>query len=257
MSCSKNSSALTSGPSGKRQDLIAPAFLLLALVGLFSSQTISTDAWADEADVECPKKIAYVENDPMSQKSIVILQKLYADLGCPLQAVKLPGRRGPLHFNEGLVDGELLRAVAAEKNYSRAFVRSSIALREIANRLWRNPNDQDPSTPIAFTLGVIWQEKYVHADTAKTGITHKPMMFNTEKYQAYAEGRITRFLSADSNIDDMLTQGILGNTPAPVIEETIAVLPLYHYLGEEFAPFMKKFSALVAQTDPFRKAQNQ
>ncbi|MBC07288.1 hypothetical protein [Thalassospira sp.] len=206
-------------------------------------------------DYLCPQKIAYVENEPMSQKAIVILQKVYADLGCPLQAVKLPGRRGPLHFNEGLVDGELLRAIPAEKNYARAFVRSSVPLREISNRLWRNPNDDDPQTPIAFTLGVAWQEKFAKTNTDKTGVANKPMMFNTELYEAYANGRITRFLAADTNIDDMIAKGILGSTPAPVIEETVSVLPLYHYLGAEYAPFMTKFSELVAKTDPFRSPQ--
>ena len=257
MSCSKNSSALTSAHSGKRLELMAPAFLLLALVSLLSSQTITTDVLADEADVHCPKKVAYVENDPMSQKSIVILQKLYADLGCPLQAVKLPGRRGPLHFNEGLVDGELLRAVAAEKNYSRAFVRSSVPLRNISNRLWRNPNDLDQATPIAFTLGVTWQEKFAKTKTAKSGVPNKPMMFNTELYDAYANGRVTRFLAADTNIDDMIAKGILGDTPAPMVEETVSILPLYHYLGAEYEPFMKKFSEQVAKTDPFRTPQDE
>ncbi|NIY77258.1 hypothetical protein HED22_16510 [Thalassospira sp. HF15] len=210
-----------------------------------------TPALADNQEFKCPQKIAYVENEPMSQKSIVILQKIYADLGCPVQAVKLPGRRGLLHFNEGLVDGELLRAIVNEKNYSRAFVRSSVPLRTISNRLWHNPNANDPSAPIAFTLGVAWQEKFVDADTAKSGITHKPMMYNTEKHEAYANGRITRFLSADTNIQDMIEKGILGDTPAPVIEKTVSVLPLYHYLGAEYAPFMEKFSALVEQTQPF------
>ncbi|MBX2831559.1 MAG: hypothetical protein KTR23_10330 [Rhodospirillales bacterium] len=189
----------------------------------------------------------------MSQKTIVILQKLYAQLGCPIEAIKLPGRRGPLHFNRGLVDGELHRGIPAEKNYSRAFVRSSVPLLEISNRLWRNPSDTDPNTPITYTLGVAWQEKYIANDTAKTGITHTPIMFNSEKHEAYAQGRVTRFLSADTNIEDMIAKNILGNTPAPIIEKTIVILPLYHYLGAEFAPFMEKFSALVNQTNPFRK----
>jgi len=257
MSCSKNSSLPGTGHIGRRYLPMARSFLLFALGVSFAPKDINADTLTDQVDYVCPKKIAYIENDPMSQKSIVILQKLYADLGCPLQAVKLPGRRGPLHFNEGLVDGELYRAIPAERNYSRAFVRSSVPLREISNRLWRNPNDDDPTTPIAFTLGVIWQEKYVNADTAKTGITHKPIMYNTEKYDAYASGRITRLLSADTNIEDMIAKGMLGDTPAPVIEKTISILPLYHYVGAEFAPFMEKFSELVARTDPFRTPQNQ
>ena len=257
MSCSKNSFLPASGHVGRRYLPMARSLLLFALGVLIAPQDSTTAPLTDEVDYICPEKIAYIENDPMSQKSIVILQKLYADLGCPLQAVKLPGRRGQLHFNEGLVDGELYRAIPAEKNYSRAFVRSGVPLREISNRLWRNPNDDDPTTPIAFTLGVIWQEKYVDADTAKTGITHKPIMYNTEKYEAYASGRITRLLSADTNIEDMITKGMLGDTPPPVIEETISVLPLYHHLGAEFGSFMEKFSELVAQTDPFRTLQNQ
>jgi hypothetical protein len=225
----------------------------LSLMVLAANKT----ALANETDYKCPRKIAYVENEPMSQRSIVILQKLYADLGCPLEAIALPGRRGPLHFNEGLVDGELYRATAAEKNYARAFARSSVPLREISNRLWRNPNDNDPKTPIAFTLGVTWQEQFVNKNTARTGVTHKPMMYNTEKYEAYANGQITRFLSADNNVEDMIAQDMLGNTPAPVIEETISILPLYHYLGAEYAPFMRKFSELVAATQPFRSPQVQ
>jgi len=210
-------------------------------------------SFAAETNIQCPKKITYVENDPLSQKTIVILQKIYAQLGCPIEAIKLPGRRGPLHFNRGLVDGELYRGIPAEKNYSRAFVRSPVPLLEISNRLWRNPSNTDPKAPIAYTLGVAWQEKYIASNTAKTGITHTPIMYNTEKYEAYAKGRIKRFLSADTNVEDMIEKNILGNTPQPIIEKTIATLPLYHYLGAEFTPFMEKFSALVSQTNPFRK----
>jgi hypothetical protein len=212
----------------------------------------ASPAHADEEDIRCPGKIAYVENEPLSQKSLLVLDAIYTELGCDLQAVQLPGRRGPVHFNRGLVDGELHRAIPAEHNYSRSFVRSSVPLLEISNRLWRNPDDTDPRTPIAFTLGVAWQEQYVKADELKTGVTHKPIMFNDDKYLGYAKGRITRMLSADTNINDMIDTGILGDTPRPVIEETISTLPLYHYLGAEFAPFMERFSALVSKTDPFR-----
>lgn len=257
MSCRKTPPIPTFGHFMKSRHQAVRYVSRFALAFVTLVPAISSSALADEADYKCPEKIAYIENEPMSQKAIVILQKIYADLGCPLQAVKLPGRRGPLHFNEGLVDGELLRAIPAEKNYSRAFVRSSVPLREKSNRLWRNPNDHDPQTPIAFTLGVIWQEKFAKTKTAKTGIPNKPMMFNTELHDAYANGRVTRFLAADTNIDDMIAKGILGDTPAPVIEETISVLPLYHYLGVEYAPFMKKFSELVAKTDPFHTAQDQ
>lgn len=202
-------------------------------------------AIADE-DIQCPETLAIVQNDRVVDATVSKLTELYLKLGCSPILQEFPGRRGILHFNERLVDGEFFRIPQVEYKYSRPFVRSAVPLFQTTNRLWLHPDPKvRDSLPIGYIRGVVWHEEYMK-DRQGVAFSNGRKMFSF-----YQKGRISGFLASTSPAVDHSEISRLH--PAPVRGELISKLSLYHYLGSEHAVFMKKLSELLEANNPFEK----
>jgi len=195
------------------------------------------------AEPICPKKIAVIANDDITAASTKILETLYRELGCPAEFIALPARRGIRDFNHRLVDGELYRLRQAERLYDRPFARSQLPLFMLSNSLWRNPAvKEDGRHPIGYVLGVVWQENYMK--TRKGKVFHD----SDSLVRAYNEARVGGMLYADFAMAALVRDNHIY--PEPVRGEVLLEAPLYHYLGKEFEPFMKRLSELLKR-QPF------
>lgn len=187
------------------------------------------------AETACPKNIAAAENDALNLAAAKILKSLYSEMGCEVVFIELPPRRGINHFNNGLVDGELFRLRQAEVHYKRAFVRSDLPLFLLSNSLWLHPDlKANERFPIGYFLGVVWQENYMN------NVEGKSFIDSEQIFRAYNDGHLRGFLSADFSVEAEVRNNRL--LPPPEKGEALLEAPLFHYLGEEFAPIMKRLS---------------
>ena len=216
-------------------------FLALTLFFLPTTPTVAASAKAGD----CPKKIAVIDKSRLSKAYAEVLETVYAKLGCAVALVYLPARRGFAYFNSKMVDGELLRHKMAEKEYSRAFVRSSVPLFTIANTLWVHPDAQVRERfPIGYILGIIWQEEFV-----KNRKNVRALHSLSDAEKSFKNNELGGFLAADKTVDMMLATGTW--TVKPIAKEVVTTIPLYHYLAVEHAPFMRRFSNFLESHHPF------
>lgn len=199
-------------------------------------------------EVVCPTSVASIEGNQFSVRIIPILSQLYERIGCSLNLTPLPGRRGIHYFNTEKVDGELARFDVVEEKYKRPFVRSEVPMFLVTGSLWRHPDHvNDTDAKIGYSLGVVWQEEFAK--------THKTQMFETtaDLLQAYNSGAITALLAVDVALG-WIEEG--GLTPPPVRMEVVREFTSYHYLAEEFAPFMTLVSEELKNNDLFKAFKN-
>lgn len=222
-------------------------------ISLFSCLLIalSLPAVADSEiinkNIQCPEKLAIVQNGRFVDATVDKLKALYLQLGCRPTLQEFPGRRGILHFNEKLVDGEFFRIPLVEKQYSRPFVRSAVPLFQTSNILWLHPDEKvRERLPLGYILGVVWHEAYMK--------NHQGVAFSSARkmFDFYQKGRISGFLASTGPIIDQSELSALQ--PPPVRSEFISRQSLYHYLGSEHAEFMEKLSEQLMINNPFDAA---
>lgn len=196
--------------------------------------SLSANAFADE--IGCPAQVAFIDKDTLSMAATKTLKEIYAAQGCPQTGFfGVPGRRGIQSFNHGQVAGEVFRLEQAEALYEREFVRSSKPLFILKSSLWKHPEiSHEQRRPTGYILGVVWMESHMKGENGKAFHSAEEM------FAAYNEGLISRFLAADASVAIKIKRKELA--PAPMHDQTIHEVPLFHYLGKEFSPFMAKLS---------------
>lgn len=198
----------------------------------------------------CPQSIAAISDDPLSHKGSKILSKMYTALGCPIEIVFLPGRRGISYFNQKKVDGELYRLNLIEAAYSNKFTRSSSPLFEIINAVWARPDLTDIKLePIGYVIGIAWHENFIK--NANENIPFRRAKFDSEEDMllAYNNGKIGSFLSEAQSISLLSSQNKYKVIPRKSFD--VEALPLFHYLQAKYTPFMKEFSKYLQEHQPF------
>ncbi|OUS17279.1 hypothetical protein A9Q97_01745 [Rhodospirillales bacterium 47_12_T64] len=194
--------------------------------------------------LRCPRSIATIGNSVMAEASKGTLLRVYDDLGCHIILEELPGRRGIASFNNSIVDGEMYRLRIVEPRYTRKFVRSAVPIFLVSGSLWRRPNSKgDDNLPTGHVFGIVWQEKYMEGRRGK--------VFNTveEAFKSYEVGEINSFLASDFAVRHRISED--GFSIVPDQGERLMEAPIYHYLGEEFTPFMNFFSSYIKKHSPF------
>ena len=143
-----------------------------------------------------------------------------------------------------MVDGEVYRLQIAEPLYTRAFSRSSHPLFELTSSLWLHPVSSGVrKPPIGYILGIVWMEERMKGQEGKAYHSE------AEMYGAYNKGHLSGFLATDASVRNMIAEGKF--IVPPKHGKTEHQVPLFHYLGKEFSPFMEKLSAAL-KTQPFR-----
>ncbi|WP_020592118.1 hypothetical protein [Kiloniella laminariae] len=199
--------------------------------------------------VICPKKIATVSNNKLSQRAEKIIEQIYLELGCPVEVVAFPGRRGIATFNNHTVDGELYRLPSAEGFYERKYVKSS-PLFMISGYLWRRPGLSEKEEPkIAYVLGFYWQEAFVKTKPAVAFQNFDAVI------KAYEQGEVEAFLASDFLVRRILDEKKI--TELPLRQEQLEAEAFYHYLGEEYHAFMKRFSDYLDRHHPFAELEGE
>ena len=205
---------------------------------------LSTGISETLATANCPASVATIDKGILSPIVSKIMSNLYKELGCQMELLPLPGRRGILSFNAGQVDGEVIRLAKAEAAYKRKFVRSSEPLYNLTFSLWSHPEASlQGALPIGYTLGVLWQEDYM------TGKRGRRFHSADKLFTEYNAGRLSGFLAADISVVQLIESGKIVPAPKKVI--TILTAPMYHYLGREFSPFMDRLTALIKVRNSF------
>ncbi|NVJ92388.1 MAG: hypothetical protein HWE34_12060 [Methylocystaceae bacterium] len=197
----------------------------------------------------CPEKIAVISGDPFVMGVEGILQSIYRALGCKIEFVSLPAKRGILYFNNRSVDGEIYRLSLVENAYNIPFVRSSVALLHLKNALWENPDREiAQKRPMGYVRGIKWHDEYAASFKEQGNM----ISFGSEEnmFQAYERGSIGSFLTEKQSVDLLQAQSFFKTSPKMV--KVISDLPLYHYLNADYADFMKAFSAYLVKNKPFK-----
>jgi hypothetical protein len=206
-------------------------------------------AGAQEAENDCPRRLASVPNDRVASTMVEVIVDIYEKLGCPVEIVNLPGRRGFIAFNQGLVDGEVFRFPVATENYSRPFVQSTVPLVEISNSIWAAPGSKRYSDSLlGYVIGLAWQEKYIADNPAQPASGHLDV---ADLISHYNMGTFDRFLAEDNTIRLAIQNNSFEKDLEPVQLETVKIGAVYHYLGAEFAPFMQRLSEHIAENPLF------
>ncbi|MBO6808499.1 hypothetical protein [Thalassospira sp.] len=222
---------------------------IIQILALGFALLLPSFSYAQPKD-ECPKRLGIVINDRLSNYIATILSGIYEDLGCPIELIDLPGRRGFVAFNNGRIDGELFRLPVGAAHYTKPYVRSDIPLIAVTSSLWGMPGSKLHSDDtIGYTIGIAWQEDYLNKNMLrKSG--HNDV---DDIIQHYNSGTFDRFLAEDSTIDLMITEGAFAKDRIPVRIELLEDGPLYHFLAAEFSPFMERFSNYLSEHQPFAK----
>jgi len=219
------------------------AFALIVALPFFLVAPVSY------ASPDCPAKISIVEKGVISPLIAKPLGQVYAELGCPLRLDPVPGLRGIAMFNNGLVDGEVMRLPKVEKAYKREFVRSATPMFSLSYSLWLHPNRAEKGAlPIGYGFGVVWHEDYVKGKNVRK--FHQA----ADQIRAYNAGFLSGILIADLSVFKLAAKG--GIKPIPVRGEVVHSSPMYHYLGAEFSPFMDRFSKRIKADNPFNSVVN-
>jgi hypothetical protein len=201
---------------------------------------------------DCPKTLGSVINDRLSNHLASIISDIYETLGCPVEIVDLPGRRGFTAFNNGRIDGELFRLPIGAEHYTRPYIRSEIPLLAVTSSLWGMPGSKVYSDDtIGYMTGIAWQEEYLDKNMLrKSG--HNDL---DDIVQHYNSGTFDRFLGEDATVELIIAEGAFAKDRSPVRIELLEDGPIHHYLGIEFAPFMAKFSQYLRENNPFDQAE--
>ncbi|MCZ4282929.1 hypothetical protein O4H49_19255 [Kiloniella laminariae] len=218
--------------------------LYLQLSGILFVGTLFSGLAQAEGDGVCPQVLSSVSNSYLNEISKKVLKSVYAELGCPVTVLDVPGRRGILLFNNMDVDGEVLRFDIVEPQYSRKFVRSRRPMFYEDGSLWVHP---DPlvrdKIPTGYVLGILWHETYMKNRRGKSYSNSNDLL------RAYTDGEIGSFLYTDSAMEVKVSSHKIS--PIPLKGERVVRAPIYHYLGAEFTPFMRRFAKYLDQHEPF------
>ncbi|WP_156176798.1 hypothetical protein [Kiloniella spongiae] len=221
---------------------------MMRWIFFISMLSISSVSFAEEKKDDCPGKISSIGESVLADTGERILKGVYKALGCEVVVEALPGRRALAAFNNSSVDGELYRLRIAENKYKRPFVRSETPIFTVRNSLWTHPNnDLATKLPIGYVRGILWQEKYMDGRRGK--------IFNSveDVFLAFDHGEVGAFLSADFSVSSY--QAEKGFQTEPSRAEKINTASLYHYLGAEFTPFMKRFSKFISDHSSFSEME--
>jgi hypothetical protein len=200
----------------------------------------------------CPGKIAIIEGSRLSTESLPILKQVYMKLKCAPEIVSLPGRRGVVHFNRSLIDGEQFRIEIIESQYDKPFVRSAVPMFSITGAIWAHP---EPATsqgrPLAYVLGFAWQENYVSAGNFAPAAVAVKFKSDVEAIEAYNRRVVGSFMSTSQTMKIHNQKGRM--IPKPVLHKVVSKTSVYHYLDPKYAKFMADFSEVLRRQDPFAR----
>lgn len=212
--------------------------MMQILVGIMVALVLwpATMTLAQEKDT-CPIRLANLQGAVVGKKISVRLAKVYTALNCGTIFATLPGQRGLQLFNQHQVDGEVFRLALIEDRYRRDFVRSAEPVGEVRNALWyRAGKRPDPNWQyVGYIRGIVWQEVATKGKDSRVLTDHAALL------RAYNEGKIDGFLLAMSTVEDFYATGQLDDLPE-MVGEPLMIRPIYHYLGAEYAPFMRRFN---------------
>lgn len=193
---------------------------------------------------QCPSNIAMLDGDPLSSLALQDIKLIYGELGCAVDFVPLPGRRGLKLFNEGAVDGELFRMHLIEAAYQQPFIRSSIPVVALENALWvRSDLTANADLPYGYILGIKWHEEFIAGPGHDDGRRYKKYSTEAESFADLAAGKLKGLLTDQQTIT-LFRQSARHDL---VLEKEIDVgsSHLYHYLHADFSDFMQAFSTVL------------
>ena len=212
---------------------------------MIGAALLSAIAGAAVARPDCPRKIAVVDAKTLHEHIIARLRSAYLSLGCELNIVEYPGRRGVVEFNSGRVDGELNRQSVIEDEYHVPFVRTNVPLFETRRAIWidRKSGMIDKKSPIGYLVGVAWNEEFVNQNRS---------LYRFAKYSEsqnlisdFKKGKIAGFLATDNIVEVLLAKNMLPSKPT--ISQIISSDLSYHYLSAEFETFMDDLSEVLSK----------
>lgn len=200
--------------------------------------------FAEEIKNDCPDEIATISESVLALAGQKIIHSIYKELGCEIAFEPLPARRAFVAFNQYTVDGELYRLPIIEKNIPGLLC----VLMYLSLLLSTHYGDIQslilyPVCPLGIYGGILWQEEYMKGRRAKIFNSFEDLLtaFNNEE--------VGSFLSADFSIS--FYQNQKGFKVRPIKSKEIGKADLYHYLGAEFEPFMKRFSNFLVENPTF------
>lgn len=223
-----------------------------ALAGLLFLVAAAPPATAGEA-LRCPRRLALLDDNAAGADQAERLKTLYVRIGCPpVTILPLPGRRGLAAFNNGDVDGEVIRLEIIETEYTRPFVRVRIPMTRVEGHFWARTAAYAGDLAAGragYILGLAWHED---AHDQYGGVGYHTQ---TDLLRAYNGGLINGFLMSNASLAQALRDGRLAARPAYAGPPIMTAL-LYHYLATDFAAAAAALAAAMekeaVQNPPIR-----
>lgn len=211
------------------------------MAGLLFVVAVAPLAVAGES-LRCPQRLALLDDNAIGADQVERLKWLYARIGCPpATVIALPGRRGLASFNNGDVDGEVIRLAIVEAEYTRPFVRVRVPMARIEGRFWARMESYSGDLAAGragYILGLTWHEE---ARARYGGVGYHTQ---TDLLQAYRSGLINGFLMSNISMAQALQDGRLPARPA-YAGPPIMTAALYHYLAADFAAAAEALTAVM------------
>lgn len=227
------------------------AGLLLGATGQIAFAKTDTKQGASQRLV-CPHKLSTISQNLLPKEVGSLLQQAYQDIGCTIIIEPVPGRRGIMHFNNAVSDGEVMRLSVVEPSYTRAFARTAQPLFEIQNAVWRRKNASKNDAQIyGFTLGIKWTE--IHSQYDPENREYVPFSHQSDLLNALNSEKILGYLSSSQGITLRAEAGLL-KFPM-IMEQEISRLPVFHYVATEFRPALRALEVVISEKKIFEDLQ--
>ncbi len=199
---------------------------------------------------ECPKTVGYAAGSLFAGEVVQVYHTIYKNLKCNTQFVPLPPKRILVHFNNGMLEGDIFRLELIEKHLQVPFVKSHVPLFHVSGYLYQNMTVKNAKErPFGYLRGVQWQKEYAQKHPKNS------MVINDEEslFLQYRSGVLKRFLSGAFRVNHRIQEGFFDVPPVAV--EKIFTQPLWHYLHADYADFMKAFSDYVTKHKSFAEIE--
>lgn len=218
------------------------SIIVILFVSLFID---STPAQATSS--YCPNNIAVIADARAYEDIVRVFKDVFRDLNCNTEFVAVPAKRGVYLFNQGKVDGELMRLPVIESKYTVPFIRSDPYFR-FKLALWGAKFTK--VTSLGYLRGLAWHEKFV-SRFQKQGVSIHVFNSNEKMYRAFLRGRINGFLSAERMMRLFFEKRLLAGQVA--LKEVLLTPKVSMYLKPEFNEFVSDLNAYLRKNTPFEK----
>lgn len=187
------------------------------------------------------------EGAPGQDMSALILQEAYASMGIEIEVVRYPGLRSLMSANQGIVDGELSRVRAFQRDYPNLIL-VPVPVNQLAGTAFTKIEGLKLSgweSLRGYSIGITRGMKFAERGTAGMPIvqanSHKQL------FQLLDKGRIE--VAINPLVNGLGIIGQLGLEGIHALEPPLVQIDLYHYLHQRHADLVPEIADTIRKME--------